>query len=100
MGSGSVWLGKDQLTAFIESRGGRMQTATALWQLITTRFPDEIREVYGRDVFEFRPTDGEGDVEVSLASLREAMNLIDPCWIFGYGQPQHRWLKEWLASFA
>lgn len=98
MGSGSEWLNLEQLAAFIQSRGGRLQMAYSLWGLITTQFPYEVRDVYGRDVFEFRRS-SEGEDEVSLASLRAAMEFIDPCWIYGYGRSQHRWLQEWLATF-
>lgn len=98
MGSGNEWLNQGQLTDFVERYGGRVQTANKLWQLITTKFPDEVREVYGRDVFQFRQTEG-GEVEVTLASMRAAMQYIDPCWIRGYGQAQHRWLQDWLAIF-
>ena len=96
MSARSEWLYRDQLEIFIIRRGGRAQSATELWQLITTRFPGEIQEVYQRDILRLRQTES-GEVEVSLRSVRAAMEVLDPCWIRGYGARQHRWLKEWLS---
>lgn len=96
--SGNVWLNREQLETFVLSRNGRTQTATELWRQITTRFANEIREVYRRDILTFRQ-DAHGEIEVSLDSMRLAMEFLDPCWIRDYGQRQHRWLTDWLATF-
>jgi len=98
MSSRSVWLNQGQLEAFVLSRQGRTQTATELWRLITTRFSNEIREVYQQDILTFRQG-ANGEIEVSLDSMRLAMEFLDPCWIRDYGQRQHRWLNDWLATF-
>ena len=98
MNSGNEWLKREQLETFVLRQNGRIQTANDLWRLITTRFADEIREVYQREILSFRQG-ADGETEVSLRSMRLAMEVLDPCWIRGYGQRQHRWLNEWLATF-